>query len=156
MKQAKVLLDYAEGALQSTPMLRQLIEQRNKDSLVLTNGITLEVRSASFRRIRGLTCIAVFGDEVAFWHSDESTNPDTEILNAARPALATIQGPLIAISSPYARRGALWETYKKHFGPEGDPSILVAQGTTRDFNPELPQSIIDKAMDRDPPAAAAE
>jgi hypothetical protein len=50
----------------------------------------------------------------------------------------------------------LWETYKKHFGPEGDPSILVAQGTTRDFNPELPQSIIDKAMDRDPPAAAAE
>jgi hypothetical protein len=124
-KQAKVLLDYAEGALQSTPMLRQLIEQRNKDSLVLTNGITLEVRSASFRRIRGLTCIAVFGDEVAFWHSDESTNPDTEILNAARPALATIQGPLIAISSPYARRGALLETYKKHFGPVGDPSILV-------------------------------
>ena len=50
----------------------------------------------------------------------------------------------------------LWETYKKHYGPEGDPSILVAQGTTRDFNPELPQSIIDKAMDRDPAAAAAE
>ena len=59
-------------------------------------------------------------------------------------------------SSPYARRGALWETYSKHFGPEGDPTILVAQGTTRDFNPELPQSIIDKAMDRDPAAAAAE
>ena len=151
MKQAKVLLDYAEGALQSTPMLRQLIEQRNKDSLVLTNGITLEVRSASFRRIRGMTCIAVFGDEVAFWRSDESANPDTEILNAARPALATIQGPLIAISSP-----SLWDTYKKNYGPEGDPSILVAQGTTRDFNPELPQSIIDKAMDRDPAAAAAE
>ena len=50
MKQAKVLLDYAEGTLQSTPMLRQLIEQRTKDTLVLTTGITLEVRSASFRR----------------------------------------------------------------------------------------------------------
>ena len=34
-------------------------------------------------------------------------NPDVEILNAARPALATMQGPLIVISSPYARRGAL-------------------------------------------------
>ena len=77
-------------------------------------------------------------------------------MDAARPALATIQGPLIAISSPYARRGALWETYKKHYGPEGDPSILVARGATRDFNPELPQSIIDKAMERDPAAAAAE
>jgi hypothetical protein len=38
----------------------------------------------------------------------------------------------------------------------GDPTILVAQGATRDFNPDLPQSIIDKAMDRDPAAAAAE
>ena len=56
MKQAKVLLDYAEGTLQSTPMLRQLIEQRTKDTLVLTTGITLEVRSASFRRIQGMTC----------------------------------------------------------------------------------------------------
>ena len=37
--------------------------QGREDSLVLTNGTTLEVRSASFRRIRGLTCIAVFGDE---------------------------------------------------------------------------------------------
>ena len=88
--------------------------------------------------------------------SDESANPDVEILNAARPALATTQGPLIAISSPYARRGALWDTYKKHFGPEGDPTILVAQGSTRDFNPEIPQSTVDKAMDRDAAAACAE
>ena len=79
-----------------------------------------------------------------------------EILNAARPALATTQGPLIAISSPYARRGALWETYRKHFGADGDARILVARGATRDFNPDLPQSIIDLAMDRDPAAASAE
>ena len=124
--------------------------------MTLTTGITLEVRSASFRRIRGVTCVAVLADECAFWLSDESANPDVEILNAARPALATTQGPLIAISSPYARRGALWETYRRHYGPEGDPTILVAQGATRDFNPELPQSIIDKAMDRDPAAASAE
>ena len=58
MKQATVLLDYAEGCLQSTPMLRQLIEQRTKDTLVLKTGITLAVRSASFRRIRGMTCVA--------------------------------------------------------------------------------------------------
>ena len=34
--------------------------------------------------------------------------------------------------------------------------ILVAQGTTRDFNPDLPQSIIDRAMERDASAASAE
>src|SRR6185369_6985945 len=88
--------------------------------------------------------------------SDESANPDIEILNAARPALATTAGPLIAISSPYARRGALWDTYRRNFGPEGDPSILVARGTTREFNPDLPQSIVDRALDRDHAAASTE
>jgi hypothetical protein len=34
--------------------------------------------------------------------------------------------------------------------------ILVAQGGTRDFNPDLPQSIIDRALERDAPAASAE
>jgi hypothetical protein len=156
MKQAKVLLDYAEGTLESTPIMRQLLSSRTAETLTLTTGITLEVRSASFRRIRGVTCVAVLADECAFWLSDESANPDVEILNAARPALATTQGPLIAISSPYARRGSLWETYTRHFGPDGDPTILVAQGTSRDFNPDLPQSIIDKAMERDPAAASGE
>ena len=132
------------------------MSSRTKETHTLTTGITLEVRSASFRRIRGMTCVAVLGDEVAFWMSDESANPDIEILNAARPALATTGGSVIAISSPYARRGALWETYKRNFGPEGDPAILVAQGTTRDFNPELSQSIVDRAMERDAAAAAAE
>ena len=47
-----------------------------------------------------------------------------------------------------------WQTWWQE--PGYDPTILVAQGATRDFNPELPQSIIDKAMDRDPAAASAE
>jgi hypothetical protein len=104
MKQAKVLLDYAEGTLESTPIMRQLIMSRTAETLTLKTGITLEVRSASFRRIRGVTCVAVLADECAFWMSDESANPDVEILNAARPALATTQGPLIAGESCGGRR----------------------------------------------------
>jgi hypothetical protein len=156
MRQSKVLLDYAEGALSATPMMKQLLAGRTSEMLTLSNGIRLEVRSASFRRIRGMTCVAVLGDEIAFWRSDESANPDVEILNAARPALATTGGPLIAISSPYARRGALWETFRRDYGPEGDPAILVAHGPSMTFNPELPQSVIDRAMARDEPAARAE
>ena len=95
MKQAKVSLDYAEGALRASPLTEQLIASRTADRLELTTGIALEVRSASFRRIRGVTCVAVLADECAFWMSDESANPDVEILNAARPALATTQGALI-------------------------------------------------------------
>jgi hypothetical protein len=40
--------------------------------------------------------------------------------------LLTTHGPLIAISSPYARKGALWTTFKRDYGAQGDPGILVA------------------------------
>ena len=50
----------------------------------------------------------------------------------------------------------MWETYRKHYGPDGDPGILVARGTTREFNSSLPQSIVDRALERDHAAAAAE
>jgi hypothetical protein len=59
-------------------------------------------------------------------------------------------------SSPYGRRGFLWDSYKKHYGPEGDPSILIVQGASRDFNPSLPQSVIDAALRRDALANSAE
>jgi hypothetical protein len=37
-----------------------------------------------------------------------------------------------------------------------DPLILVAQGASRDFNPGLPQRVVDRALESDPAAAAAE
>jgi hypothetical protein len=156
-RQASITLNYATASFEQSPILSQLIASRTNDTLSLTNGIDVEVRSASFRRLRGPTYIAVIADEAAFWFSNEfSANADTEILNAVRPGLATTRGPLIIASSPYARRGVLWETYKRHFGPDGDPLILVAQGASRKFNPSLPQSVVDRALERDHAAASAE
>jgi hypothetical protein len=156
-RQAKIVLDYAEAAFEGSPILRQLIANRTADALELTNGNTIEVRSASFRRLRGPTYLAVIADEAAYWHDDQySANPDTEILNAVRPGLATTGGPLIIASSPYARRGVLWDMHRRHFGPDGDPLILVAQGASRDFNPSLPQSVVDRALERDRASATAE
>jgi hypothetical protein len=156
-RQAKITLDYCTAAFEASPILAQLIANRTGDTLSLTNGIDVDVRAASFRRLRGPTYIAVVADEAAFWFSDEySVNTDTEILNAVRPGLATTGGPLIIASSPYARRGVLWETHRKHYGPDGDPLILVAQGASREFNSSLPQRVVDRAMERDPASAQAE
>jgi hypothetical protein len=156
-RQAAIALDYATAAFEQSPILKQLIANRNSDTLTLTTGISIEVRAASFRRLRGNTFCAVVCDEAAFWYSDEfSSNADVEILNAVRPGLATTGGPLIVASSPYAKRGVLWSTHKRHYGADGDPLILVAQGTSRDFNPSLPQSVVDRALERDHAAASAE
>jgi hypothetical protein len=155
-EQAAVALDYIEANFRKSKILRQLILNRTARALELRNGIEIRVRASDFRRLRGPTYVAVIADESAFWHSEGSANPDAEILNAVRPGLATTGGPLFIISSPYARRGELWSLYNRHFGMKGDPTILVAQGATRTFNPSLRQSVVDRAYDRDPTAAAAE
>jgi hypothetical protein len=56
---AKIILDYAEACFERSPILKQLIVNRTADALELANGITLEVRPASFRKLRGPTYIAV-------------------------------------------------------------------------------------------------
>ena len=123
----------------------------------MTNGISIEVRPASFRKLRGPTYVAVICDELAFWYTDSAyANPDIEILNAIEPGLATTGGPLILASSPHARRGALWDTFKRHYGPDGDPHVLVAHGASRTLNPSLLQRVVDRALEKDRARATAE
>jgi len=158
VKQASISLSYILGILESVPMLAGMIRNKTADSIELSNGVTIEVRPANFRGLRGLTAAAVICDEIAFWYDESSgsSNPDVEILNAIRPALATTAGPLITGSSPYARKGELFRACETHFGPKGDPRILIARAPSRVMNPSLPQRVVDRAMERDPAAASAE
>jgi hypothetical protein len=91
-----------------------------------------------------------------FYTEDYYTNTDTEVLRATRPGLLTTNGPIITISSPYAKRGVLWEAFKKHFGPNGSPLVLVARGSTRAFNPTISEEEIALELERDPVANRAE
>ncbi|THD65335.1 MAG: hypothetical protein E7813_15345 [Bradyrhizobium sp.] len=154
---AKQLLDYCEANFAASPILSQLVLNRTSDTIELKGNIRIEVRPASFRKLRGPTYIAVIADEVAFWFTEEGrVNIDTEIIASVTPGLLTTHGMLIMASSPYAKRGVLWDVYKKHFGPNGSPSVLVCQGTTRDFNPTIEQSEIDRLLEKDPARNAAE
>ena len=159
-RQSGIALDYASACLEQSPILRDEIVSRSSSStnksINLQGNISIEVRSASYRRLRGPTYIVVIADEAAFWYSEESSNPDVEIINAVRPGLATTNGPLIIASSPYARKGILWEAFRRNYKPDGDEGILVARGTSRELNPSLSQKIIDRAMERDPAHARAE
>jgi hypothetical protein len=157
VKQARVVLGYVVGILESVPAFAGLITAKTAEVISLTNGIDIEIRAASFRGLRGVTSVACVADEVAYWFGDEqSSNPDKEILDAIRPTLATTSGPLVCIGSPYARKGEMYATHQRHFGPHGDPLILVAHGTSRDLNPTLPQSVVDRALERDEAVAKAE
>jgi len=153
-KQARVVMRYTSGLINSNAMLARMVVRENGEAIELDNRTVIEVHTASHRAVRGYTLGAVILDEVAFWHVD-GANPDREIVTALRPALVTLGGPLLALSSPYAKRGILWDTFKRHFG--GDSArVLVAQAPSRTMNPTLSQAVIDDAMRDDPEAARAE
>jgi hypothetical protein len=153
-RQAAVIFKYLRRML-DIPLLTGLIERETLDTLELSNRVSIEIQTASWKTIRGRTVVAALCDELAFWSDESSANPDTEIINALKPAMATIpKAMLLKASSPYARRGALWNDYKKHFGK--DSSVLVWQADTRTMNPSVPQSFIDAAFEDDPASASAE
>ena len=73
---------------------------------------------------------------------------DIEVINAIKPSMATVPGAmLLCASSPHARRGALWDAHRKHYGQDGDP-VLVWKAPTRVMNPSVPQSCIDASPKR--------
>lgn len=153
-KQARSVFRYISGLMNGNPMLARLIVKESTETLELANRAVIEVGTASFRATRGYTFAAVIADEIAFWRSEDSANPDYEILNAVRPGLATLDGPLIALSSPYSRRGALWDAYRRYHGTPGP--VLVAQAPTLAMNPTLPARLVNQAYERDAVAASAE
>lgn len=156
-RQARVIHRYCRALLTQVPAFASLIATDSDDAIELTNRVTIEIQTASFRSVRGFTLVAILADEIAFWRSDETAaNPDAEIMAALRPAMATIPGAmLLAASSPYARRGELWNAHRQYHGQDDAP-VLVWQAATRTMNPTVPQSVVDEAMERDPARAASE
>lgn len=155
-RQARVTMRFIVGLLQATPMLAKLIVRRTQDVVDLRNQVSIEIHTASFRATRGYTVVGCVLDEIAFWPNDDSANPDSEIINALRPAMATVPDALlVAISSPYARRGELWRAYREHYGRDEDP-VLVWRADTRTMNPTVPQGVIDRAYADDEAVASAE
>jgi hypothetical protein len=154
-QQAGIVENYTRAYFADVPLLRSLVVRDAADGLELSTRAELTVLASNFRNVRGRSIAAVIMDECAFWMSEDSRNPDTEVYQALVPSLATIKNAmLIGISSPYRRAGLLWQKWRDHFGEDDD--VLCVHGASRVFNSLLPQKIVDDALKRDPAAARAD
>jgi hypothetical protein len=155
-EQAKILHRYCQGIL-SAPILRQSILNVTAFEIELTGNVVIEVVTRSYRTVRGRSVCTAILDEVSFWRDDDSANPDVEVLNAIRASMATFgsDAMVIAGSSPYAKRGILWDAYKRHYGKDNAKN-LVWVAPTRVMNPSVPQEFIDSEYERDPASANSE
>ncbi|MBA7496138.1 hypothetical protein ES702_06736 [subsurface metagenome] len=153
--QAKIIKNYVSGIFRSSSSFRELVSKDLTWEVELKNQVTIGVKTASFRTLRGYTLLCAILEEIAFWRSEESANPDKEILAAVRPSLATIPDSLlIGISTPYSRAGVLFEMFKRYYGKAGGP--LIWKAATKKMNPTIDREIIRVALEEDPAAASAE
>jgi hypothetical protein len=156
--QARNIFRFVIGFLRAAPLLEQLIVRADAETIELSNRVTIEIATASFRSARGYSFAAVLCDEAAFWRFEESSaNPDVEVIRALRPGLATIPGSVLLIaSSPYAKKGELYGAYRRHYGKD-DAKVLVWKADTATMNPSPALApIIAEAYESDPAAAKSE
>jgi hypothetical protein len=153
-RQARVVLRFVRGLL-SAPVLARRIVSDTSDSVELEGDVVLEVTTAS-HSVRGYSVAAALVDEVAFFAADDASVSGAAVIEAIRPAMSTIPNSLlVCASSPYARRGPLWESFKRYYGVD-DPNVLVWRAPTLTMNPSVPKRIIDEAVEADPASASAE
>jgi len=153
--QSQIVKKYVSAILHSSATFKSLVERELAEEIILKNGVTISIRASSFRTVRGYSVIAAILEELAFWRSDESANPDREIINALRPAMANVPGSvLLGISTAYMAAGFMFDAFRRHWGRED--GALIWKSTTEKMNPTFNRREIERAMAEDPDAARAE
>jgi hypothetical protein len=152
---ARTVMRYIEGLLEA-PLLKQKVIKTTAHAFEFADDVIIEVGTADYRSVRSYTIGMAICDEACFWSSDDGTNPAEAILAALRPAMKTVPGSLMIIaSSPYSRRGPVWDRYEKWFGV-ANPHTLVWQAATLDMNPTIDPAEIELEFMLGPANAAAE
>jgi hypothetical protein len=153
--QAAIDLRYAAGLVDGSDVLRAELVNRNTEALDFKHRTRLEVATASYRTVRGRTLAGCVLDESAFLRSDDSAVPDLELVRALRPAMMTLKGLLLVISSPHRKMGLLWQAYQKYYGNDAATNLYI-QATSRELNPLLDQQEVADALAADPEGARSE
>jgi hypothetical protein len=155
-RQAAIDIDYAAAIVEQSPVLRAELESRTQDVLTFKHRTQLEVATASYRTVRGRTLAGAVIDESAFLRSEDAALPDVELARALRPALLTLNGLLLVVSSPHRKVGLLYNAHRKFYGNDSQDRGLYIQASSRELNPTLDEQAIAEAMEDDPAAAQSE
>jgi hypothetical protein len=155
--------DHAKGIIQYSGLSYLLAGEPSGDVIPLLvpapSGpyrVDLVIRAATIVAARSKTVLGAILDEVAFFRSDESVNPDREIIRGMKPGMSTIPGALLlGLSSPYARRGVLWEKYQEHYGKPGPVLFWQAPTLAMHDTPQV-RAVVADAYDEDAISARAE
>ena len=150
-RQAAITYKYVASRIHESLLLRALIRKERSDEIELANNLSISVWTASHRWVRGLSLACCVAEEISFWYEDDGSPMDVEsVLRAVRPALATLGGKLLKVSSPWAKSGPLWSDWQRR------DRVFAWKLPSPAMNPALPQDFLDAERERDPEAFARE
>jgi hypothetical protein len=153
-EQARIVFNYLNGIFNTVPALSNMVSASRGDEIEV-GDVTIAVKAADYRAVRGVTIVCCICDEVCFWDST-GISPDREIFAALRPAMATVpESKLLTISSPYSKYGVVWEAYHDHYGKDDAP-ILIWKAPTTVMNPLITEQFVQEQIERDPDSAKSE
>jgi hypothetical protein len=157
-REAKQIRTYALNIIMRSKLRGFLAsEEPAVETIPLTNGIDIEIVACNLMAGRSYSSVVGLLDEVAFFRSEESANPDEEIVAGVKAGMSKIPGSFIGgFSSPYAKRGVLYKKFQEHFGK--DSGVLVWKASSVFMDPENRQleAHVADAWRTDPVAAACE
>ncbi len=150
-RQARICFNYVLRKLESSKILSRMIKNVTREEIQLTNGVSIMVFPCDQARVRGHSLLMLCADEVAAWRS-EGVNPDSDIIDAARPGLEYENSKLIKISTPGGMFGEIWNDYKQFHSKENEDILVFGSGghNTRYFNPSYSQLKLERLKHRKP------
>ncbi len=127
-------LRYIKGAVDSKKLLRGAVVDSNADTLTIkrAGGRTVRIEVAAAKAGgeagRGFSLVGALMDEASFFRDEDYAVNDVEVWRAIK-ARIIMGGQAILSSTPWARSGLLYDTYKQQWAkPE---TFLVAHAATR-------------------------
>lgn len=137
------------------PVIHQYVKRVTTDTIEMDGGNTLAVFPCRPASWRGLAVDEFTMDEIAHFRNSENIALDRECWRSALPTLAMTGGKLLALSSPYAASGLLYDLHRKHYGqPDSDLLFWVSKSTV--LNPKIDDKFLEHLRDLDPEGARAE
>lgn len=151
----RVLLRYARAPFETLDVFRAEVLRAPADTMELKRGTALSAYPCRPETLRGIRASIVVLDEPAFYTSTDGRPTDKEMWRVARGRVATTGGKIVAISSPYAQSGLIYDLHRKHFGNDDSP-VLVWQASSLDMNPTLSADYLKRMEEDDPEAFKSE
>jgi len=153
--EAKQMHSFAKAILMCMPWM--LEEKPSAETLVIRNHTELKIRACSITGGRSRAMFFAGLDELAFWKSDESAHPDRDVITGIEFGMANIPGAMLfGFSSPYAKKGVLWEKYDSLYGVESDHALVWKAPTLAMHRTPQIYAFVKKKLEEDFVAARAE